>query len=301
MMRKGTKKWLIAAACLVVVGLIGFAGVMAFLDWDFTGLDTEDYVTNTYTINENFSKIVIDTQTADIVFAASDDGICKVVCEEQENILHSAAAQDGTLTVTEEDTRTWYEHIGFNLQTPSITVYLPEAEYASLVITESTGDITLPDGFLFDEVDLCLSTGDVSVSSDVSSSLRIRTSTGDVRVENAGLGALTVAVTTGDTLISNVTCKNLSSDGSTGDLTLKNVTAAENLTIERSTGDVKLDGVDAAAISVDTSTGDITGTLLSEKIFVASTDTGRIKVPESTSGGECRLTTSTGDITIKLN
>ena len=53
-------------------------------------------------------------------------------------------------------------------------------------------------------------------------------------------------------------------------------------------------------IMVKTSTGNVKGTLLSDKIFVTDTSTGRVSVPKTTSGGKCEITTSTGDIEIEL-
>ena len=80
---------------------------------------------------------------------------------------------------------------------------------------------------------------------------------------------------------------------------MQNVIAAETFSIERSTGNVTFDGCDAAEIWVETDTGDVTGTFLSEKCFLAKTDTGTVAVPKSTAGGKCEVTTDTGDI--KLN
>ena len=57
--------------------------------------------------------------------------------------------------------------------------------------------------------------------------------------------------------------------------------------------------IDAATIVARTDTGDIEGTILSDKVFMAKADTGDVKVPESLTGGACKLTTDTGDITIK--
>ena len=117
----------------------------------------------------------------------------------------------------------WYEHIGINFKTPSITVYLPKTEYDSLLIDESTGDIEMPQGFTFESVDVSLSTGDV-----------------------------------------------------------------------------RFDGSDAAELFVKTNTGDVTGTLLSQKVFIANTDTGNVKVPSSITGGRCEITTCTGNIKITV-
>jgi len=82
---------------------------------------------------------------------------------------------------------------------------------------------------------------------------------------------------------------------------LKNVVAEEKLTIKRSTGHVKFESCDAAEINVKTDTGDVTGTLLSEKLFLCKTDTGRVDVPKATAGGVCEVTTDTGDIRLKIS
>ena len=79
-----------------------------------------------------------------------------------------------------------------------------------------------------------------------------------------------------------------------------NTVASEKLSIERTTGDVKLDRCDAAELWIKTDTGDITGTLLSDKIFFAETDTGRVDVPKSLIGGKCEVVTDTGDIKFRV-
>ena len=48
-------------------------------------------------------------------------------------------------------------------------------------------------------------------------------------------------------------------------------------------------------------TGDVTGSLCSEKVFIARSDTGHISVPETVNGGKCSITTDTGDIIITLS
>ena len=74
----------------------------------------------------------------------------------------------------------------------------------------------------------------------------------------------------------------------------------EKLSVERTTGNVKFSACDAAEISFKTDTGDVNGTLLSDKIFMAQTDTGRVNVPQTITGGRCEITTTTGNIRIQL-
>ena len=320
-MRKITKIWLIIATSLIVIGLVMFAAVMNSFDWDFTKLNTYEYETNTHEINKEFSNISINTDTADILFAVSDDDKCKVICYEQENLNHSVDVQNDTLTIKIDDEIKWYEYIGINFSSPSITIYLPMDEYASLHIKGSTGDIEIPNEFKFENVDISLSTGDVNFLASVSSLIKIKTSTGNIQTKDISAGALDLSastgnivlsrvscegdikikVSTGKTNISNMECKNVISKGSTGDITLTNVIATEKFTLNRSTGDISFDKCDADEIYITTDTGNVKGTLLTDKIFIPQTDTGKIKVPKTTTGGKCEITTDTGDIIISIN
>lgn len=275
-----TKIWLIVAAMLILVGSAAFGGVMMKLNWDFTALSTTKYETNTTSVEAEYKNISIATDTADIEFILADES--EVVCYERTNAKHKVEVKDGTLCVELTDERKWYEHIGIGFDSPKITVYLPKAELGTVSVKTSTGDITLSD-ISADSLDLSVSTGKITLSD--------ATCKGDVNVK----------VSTGRTDITNLTCKNLTTKGSTGNAILKNVVATEKFSIERTTGDVKFDSCDAKEIVAKTDTGSITGTLLTEKIFIAHTDTGRISVPNTTNGGKCELSTDTGNIKITIN
>lgn len=75
-------KWFIIAGLLMVLGLVVFAGVMTSLNWDFSRLSTSKFITNTYEISDAFTDISINTDTSDVIFLPSEDGICKIVCYE---------------------------------------------------------------------------------------------------------------------------------------------------------------------------------------------------------------------------
>ncbi len=318
-MRTAAKVWLIIAAVFVVAGAVLFGVVMSAAQWNLSALRSTENRTETHRITEAFNSISMETNTADIRFVPSEDGTCTVECYESEREKHTVAVSNGTLTVRHTDERKWYEHITFFSETPKITVYLPAGEYDSLVITEHTGDIELPEAFSFRTADITVSTGDVKTAASAER-IAIQTSTGDIAVENvkadtmelsvstgrvtvqtvACTGGLSICVSTGKTQLTDVSCGLLISTGSTGDLSMKNTVVATMLSIERSTGDVRFDGCDAAEITVKTGTGDVTGTLLSDKVFLTETGTGRIDVPKSTVGGRCEIKTDTGDIKIDI-
>ncbi len=320
-MKKATKIWLMTAVLLVLIGCILFVGVMATLGWDFAKLSTVKYETNTYEINEVFSEISMNTDTADIIFALSDDGKCRVECYEAENAKHSVAIEEDALVVKINNQKSWHDYIGFHFGSPKITIYLPKAKYSALSISEGTGDIEIPKDYSFGNVDISLSTGDVDFCATASRSIKIKTSTGNIRVKNISAGSLDLSVSTGKVTVSGVTCKSnitigvstgkarltnvacesVISSGSTGNITLSNVIATEKFSIERSTGNVNFSDSDAAEIYVKTDTGDVTGSLLSNKVFITNTDTGSVDVPKTTTGGRCEIDTDTGDIEIRID
>ena len=319
-MRTATKIWLIIAAFLVLIGCIILGGIMGMLKWDFSQLSTNTYETNHHAIHEDFSNITIVADTAGIVFTPSNNSEAAVICHEQKNVTHSVKIVDGSLVIEVVDSRKWYEHIGIHADTPKITLSVPQGEYGALSIKSSTGSIEIPEAFRFESMEITVSTGSVTSSASASGQIAIKASTGNIRVENLSAATLTlsvstgkvtasnvncrddvqVGVTTGKADLTNISCRNLTSNGDTGSITLNHVLATGTISVERSTGDVKLNGCDAAELLLITDTGDITGSLLSEKIFLTHTDTGRVNVPQTATGGKCEIRTDTGDIKITI-
>ena len=312
--------WLITAASLVLAGCILFGGMMMALGWDFTKFSTVKYETNTHEITEQVSRIQIETKTANTVFLPADEDVCKVVCCEAENKQHSVYVEDGCLKVQYVNEKKWYEYIGLHFETSKITVYLPREVYESLCIDIDTGHVNIPSDFQFGTVDISGHTGDISVGASASERMCITTSTGDITVSDTTAGSMELKVSTGKIVISNVaclgdvklqvstgksvvtdlTCRNFSTSGNTGDLSLDQVVAAEKITIQRTTGDIQFTACDAANFFVKTDTGDVSGTLLSDKVFVYETSTGRVDLPKTVTGGKFEVITSTGDIRLKI-
>ena len=319
-MRTATKVWLIVAGALIALGIIVLGTAFMAIGGDMAGFSTNKYETNEHQISDEFENILIRSNTADIKLVASEDDSCSVVCYEQTNLKHSVSVKDGALEIKVVDERKWYEHIGINFSAPTVTVYIPKGEYGDLDVSVSTGDVDIPEGFGFENIDVTASTGRVMCGAVAKQEVNITTTTGDIfgngvsaasmklsvstgRIDLNGIkceGDLSVTVSTGKARVSGVTCKNFRSDGDTGRLYLRNLAAEEKITVKRSTGDVSFEDCDAAELFIETSTGDVEGTLRSDKVFIVRTDTGDVEVPKTTSGGRCEITTDTGDIEISI-
>lgn len=318
-MTKKVRGWLIVAGTLILLGCILIGGALLMVNCDFSKLSTTKYETNEYSINEEIKNIIIKGNTADILFVPAENA--SVRCYERKNAKHEVKIVDGTLTIRLVDNRKWYEYIGITFGTPKITVSLPEGAYHSLSITSSTGDVVIPTDFGFRSIDVSLSTGEVTCSASADETLKLKTGTGSIRIAELTAGMLDLSVSTGKITLAdvvcpgdvkvcvstgaaelkNLQCNNLISTGSTGAIILSDVIATGKMNIERSTGDVKLERCDAAELRIVTDTGDVTGSLLTDKIIFAKSDTGRVKVPQTLTGGRCEITTDTGDISIEIH
>lgn len=299
-MKKCSIKWRLAATIITVVGAVIFVGAMAVMDFDFTKLSTQKFEINTYEVNEDFDNIFVNVETAAVTFAPSDEGVCKVECVEDIKVKHSVKIQDDTLMITVNDSRKWYEYIGINFRTPKVTVYLPKDAYDSLSVETVTGNIEIPDTFGFESVTVVGTTSNIVCRAQILEGIQARTTTGNITVGSSGTETIKLSATTGDITVKDIDCKKLTAESSTGRIKLQAVIAKESISAENTTGGVRLEGCDADDITVHTSTGNVKGTLFSEKIFVTDTSTGRVIVPKTTSGGKCEITTSTGDIEIKI-
>ena len=320
------KKWfLIAAAALTAGGLFLMGGAFLAAGMDFSRFDTSRYEDKYYSVDEEFQNIDIQAGDADVTLEYAEPRsvrteTAEVFCTEREKTAYSVRVENGTLTISLDDQRKWYDYIAMFSKKMAVKVVLPLREYGTLKIRGETGDITVPGDFSFGRTDITASTGDIAYSASVRDDLNLKTSTGNIGIRDLSAGAIgmsvstgkvtaesvscegevSVRVSTGRTELSRLTCANLSSEGDTGRITLSHVDASGSFDITRSTGNVSFESCDADSISVSTSTGNVTGTLRSEKIFFAKTSTGSVHVPECMTGGRCDIKTSTGNIDIEI-
>ena len=316
-----TKIWLIVAVSLLLIGASLFGGALGMSNYDISKMQSKKYETNKYEFEDAFESISITTNTADIEVLASDDGSCKVVCYEDIKAKHSVKIKDGVLEITVNDQRKWYDHIGFFVfSSQKVTVYIPKGEYDNLTIKSTTNDVTVSENLSFDKADVTCTTGDVKFGASTKTALNIKTGTGDIEIQKSSHGDFNLTVTTGNIKVSHVRCNNATvnvssgdtridgmvctsfeSDGSTGNIVMSDLVSAGNMKVSRGTGDIKLDKCDAANLTLSTVTGNIKGTLLSPKIFIHHSGTGSVNLPQTTTGGTCKITTSTGNINIKID
>ena len=99
-MKHNTKKWLAIAASLIILGAIIFVLTACSSNWNFKGIGSDKYETNTYKVSGEFDKISISSSDANITFVATEDNDIKVVAYEHKREKHSVSVTNGALTVS---------------------------------------------------------------------------------------------------------------------------------------------------------------------------------------------------------
>ena len=276
-----TRKILICVAVvLLIAGIITCSITFASKNFDLRNVNTEELITNTYTIEDSFDSIDIDVDTADVVFEKAGDGKCRVECLERKSELHDVKVESGKLKISVKPVKNSF-HFSFGyVQSPKITVYITNDTFDSIKIKTDTGDTEFGD-ISAENIDLSSDTGDIRLLRVDGDGLKADTDTGDLDFNEISVGSLDIKTDTGDVRLAKTVA--------TGDYNIKT-----------DTGDISFDGCDAANLYIKSDTGDVSGTLLKDKEFVTKSDTGDEKVPSTAGDGKCEITTQTGDINISI-
>lgn len=302
-MKKSKKILITVAVILVAVGMIcGFCGIYS-LGFKFNEISTSDFVTHTYTVEDDFTNIIIEDAESNINFYKSNDDKCRVLCDEREKVTHTVVNENNTLTVRVKDERNWFEriNIGFFIADMRVSVYLPKNKYDSLNAASMSGDIDVANEFTFDNAKVGSISGDVSVKADVKQELNISSTSGDVIINNiSATECINASSVSGEIDLSNVKGKEIFANTISGGVMLADTVASQKLKANSTSGEIDLKRCDAKNIVLDTVSGEISGTLLSNKQFITETTSGTVNVPQSVSNEECRITTVSGDIYIKI-
>lgn len=319
-MKTAKKVAIIISVAAICVGILISFIAMLSMDFDFKQLNTVIFETNTYVIDDDFTKISIIGAECDVNLKPSTDGKCKIECAESDKIRHEISVENGTLTAERIDDRQWYEHFGVYWAEMSLTVYLPKSEYDYLYIKSLSGEIKVPQNFTFNEVKIKNTSGDTSFFSNVRENINIHSVSGDILVSNISADNLKIQSTSGDIELfeitvnentelktvsgdieaQNVKSRSLTANSTSGDIEIEALLAEEQIQIETVSGSIDLHGCDGANLKLKSTSGNVRGELLSEKIFITETISGDVRVPHSTAGGTCEIKTTSGNIHFEI-
>lgn len=125
----------------------------------------------------------------------------------------------------------------------------------------------------------------------------LKTSSGSIRASSLELsGTLQATCMSGGMHLEAVRCSNFEADSSSGSVRLTDLVATGSIDIKTTSGGITLDRCDAATLELEASSGSVRGSLLTPKVYVVTTSSGIVRVPEQMSGGMCRVRTLSGSV-----
>lgn len=140
---------------------------------------SQKFQKDVYTLDGAFTSIEVETDRSTVCFLPSEDGACTVVDYRQDNVTHTAEIQNGVLRITFKDERVWYQTWP-TFRKPKLTVYLPDSIYETLVVRTTKGKVDIPEDFIFNDVTVYTTSGDVSCRAVVLGILDVQTTKGKV-------------------------------------------------------------------------------------------------------------------------
>lgn len=153
-------------------------GVACAMGGRFDGEETRQV---TYTVEEAFTKIVVEESAANLTIKRSENGTTYAVCDETDKITHSMSVSGGVLTLQEKDHRAWYNLVGISTSDRTVTLYLDGDAYDSLRVSMSSGDISCTIPATFGEAKLTNASGHITCASNtVFTEAEMTTSSGDI-------------------------------------------------------------------------------------------------------------------------
>lgn len=281
-MKKGVKITCLVAVSCIVLGLLIILGTSFKIGFDYNQLNTGTLETNTYTVEQPFQNIDIQSRWSNVYFAVAQNAQCEVVCTETERKQCVVSVENGTLTVSQKDTRRWYECFGIfwgpsDVSEMKITVYLPQESYQSLRVHSQSGDVSVGTEFAFQTAELQTTSGNIQFLGSVKEQLAANSNSGNITVENVNVDMLQAETTSGNLILNaiqvqngidlkatsgnlkmgNVTAQNLTAETTSGNITLNTVQAKDKLDLEASSGTVRLENAVSQELVCATTSGDV--------------------------------------------
>ena len=202
------------------------------------------------TVVDGFSDIIVDVPASDIKFIESDEYAVEYKIRAIEVTCES---KDGTLKVS-TNKKKFDINIGFfswDTEDYYVYVYYPKgADFGTVDLDSSAGDVLIEEGFDCDLLKLDLSAGDAKIK-HVNGALEVDMSAGDFEAEKCEFGKCEFDLSAGDVDLMYCTVDGGEVDMSAGDFEAKGFTLTASLDIDMSAGSVDIEFVEGQKIGYD--------------------------------------------------
>lgn len=322
-MKKSVKILLTVSVLLILIGSAMMAGAwFAMANRPSEEMAAIEFVENTHTITENFSDIILNTQSSSIEILHSPDGVCRIVCDDSEKLYHKVSFQKsdaGTvLYIAQHSELQWYETLwGFHWQEdPVLSVYLPKSEYGVVDAASGSGDISIAPDFCFTTLstsaisgntklsELCTenlqaysSSGDISIQTlHVEDSIYLENVSGFTRAEDVSATQITTSASSDDTVLEGVSSDYLHATAVSGEIRVMGGTFRDTSYFETSSGSIEISDSECGELTVQAVSGSVTLQNVRGPSLNAGTSSGDVSLWDTLYSGNVLCHTTSGAV-----
>ncbi len=162
-----------------------------------------------------------------------------------------------------------------------VVIYLPEGTYDSAQIDSVSGDITLPEGYVFNDIKLDTTSGEITSLCGSAGEINVNTISGEVKIANCTPSNISVNTTSGYIFFDDMTVGgNTDLDTISGEVTLTNL-ETKDISVSTTSGDIILKNLTTGTADFDTTSGEVSGTVTGDHEYDADTVSGDIEIPSN--------------------
>jgi DUF4097 and DUF4098 domain-containing protein YvlB len=299
-----TKRWLLIAAVLLLLGLTIALSALAFHWGDWQAFSTtEPFVEQdqAYSVDQ-IQRIRIRMEDCDVRLVRSQDDQLHAVWYEGERTRFSMEVlDDHTLEISEEP-HGW-SGIQIDLSATSYTLLLeiPDGYVGPTEISSGSGEIAVRDLTLEGDLSCTTGSGDVDLREMlVRGTLLAESASGEIQMNSVSAAtSASIISASGDQTLTRLQMPELTISTASGELELNQIQVGGSMSVQTTSGDIEWRELDAITLTVSTTSGEVTG-LLSERYRVsAESASGDVTVTVSPEGDRtAEIDTVSGDIEI---
>ena len=254
-MQTWERKMMRIGALLLIIGAVLCVGAFAVNGFSFDGLENVSYEGVTYMPEGAFDRVDVSAVDAEIHIQPSQDGICRVVCDETERWHYAVEVQDGALAVRSD--ANWGTGIHINVKSPQLTIELPEKAYAELKLHSVSGDVDVV-GLCIGALTIDATSGEIGLEKLTLGSLDVESVSGDIELtDSVATGDVSIRTTSGEVELESADAANFSITSVSGDVK-GSLRSGKTFDVRTVSGDVKLpQSTSGGAFSASTTSGDV--------------------------------------------
>lgn len=255
---------------LFIIGLIATKGDISKLKEAFImDYKYEQVIKNG---SEDITKVSLDLTTNDVNFYKSENESYSIDYYDSEEYQYKFAIENGVLSLSSNYKFKFFNWGFTSDKVKKVNIYLPKSFDGKIIGTLTTGNITIENYDIINNLDLTVTTGSIKLSNIVvENEVNLKSTTGKISLNDISALKINSKTTTGHTEMHKIESEDIVATATTGSVSIEIMGLSDDYKADLSTttGDIKYDGINVSNQVLNPN---------GEKLLIASVTTGNITI-----------------------